>query len=184
MTLDAMPGIGLRPFQDDDLPFLQRVYAEARADEMAMIPDWDQAQKDHFLSWQFCAQHDHYLKHYPDASYQLIVKDGEDVGRLYVARMHNEIRLMDIALLTEFRGHGIGGRLIQELLAEADRVRKFISLHVEEQNPAKRLYERLGFKVAGEVGVYQLMHWIPEGLTPVYPPDWQGTPADQVNTAS
>ena len=184
MSRTALPGIELREFTDGDLAFLARVYAASRHDEMAMIPEWSQAQKDHFLQRQFQAQHHHYLKYYPDASYRLIIKEGEEIGRLYIARMNNEIRLMDIALLTAYRGHGIGSGLVRELMEDADRSRKYISLHVEAQNPAKRLYQRLGFTVVGEVGVYQLMHWIPEGLTQIYPPGWQTSSDNQVNTAS
>ena len=115
----------------------------------------------------FEAHHRHYHDNYPDARYEIIVRDGEDIGRLYVARMEHEIRLMDITLVTEHRGRGLGRMLVQQLLDEAEQSRKFVSLHVEKANPAKRLYERLGFKLAGGVGIYKLMHWIPAGLAPI-----------------
>ena len=84
-----------------------------------------------------------------------------EIGRLYVDRWADEICLMDIALLPEFRNRGIGGALMRDLLAEAEREGKLLSCHVEEANPAKRLYERLGFVVAGEHTFYKLMHWRP-----------------------
>jgi ribosomal protein S18 acetylase RimI-like enzyme len=68
---------------------------------------------------------------------------------------------MDIALLPEYRNRHIGGGLIREVLEEAHRERKRVSLHVEETNPAKGLYERMGFAVVGEVSFYQLMQWEP-----------------------
>lgn len=153
--------VRLRPATDADKPFLQRVYAESRADEMAQLTHWSDAQKDDFLRFQFDAQHTHYTSHYPDARYQVIVRGGEDVGRLYVARLAGEIRLMDIALLAVHRGQGIGGALMGELLETARREGCFVSLHVEDHNPARRLYERLGFVKADEVGIYALMHWRP-----------------------
>jgi predicted GNAT family acetyltransferase len=57
---------------------------------------------------------------------------------------------------------------VAELKDEAARSNRFVSLHVEEDNPARRLYQRLGFRDAGEVTFYKLMHWVPEGHTPVF----------------
>ena len=164
----TVPDIVLRPAGDGDLEFLYRVYAASRADEMAMVVDWDEKQKEAFLRQQFDAQHRHYHAHYPDARYEIIVRDGEDIGRLYVEPMVNEIRVMDIALLAEHRGRGIGGALMREVLDEAAASDRFVSLHVEEHNPARGLYQRLGFTDAGEVTFYKLMHWLPAGLTPVF----------------
>jgi ribosomal protein S18 acetylase RimI-like enzyme len=62
-------------------------------------------------------------------------------------------RIVDIALLPEQRGKGIGTALLRDLLAEADGTGKRVTIHVERLNPALRLYERLGFRVAEE-GVY------------------------------
>ena len=87
----------------------------------------------------------------------MIVSGGEDAGRLYVARWEDEIRIVDIALLPEFRGRGLGGELLRELKAEADAAGKPLSIHVEANNPARPWYERLGFRAEGEFGVYVLM---------------------------
>ena len=161
------PGVTLRAFEPSDLEFLYRVYASSRAGEMAMVTDWSEEQKETFLRFQFNAQHTHYQQHYPQASYDIISMGSERIGRFYVERMPKEIRVMDIALLPEYRNQGIGRELMQAVLNEAGRISpKLVSLHVEPENPAKRLYERLGFTVAGEVSFYQLMHWVPPGLTP------------------
>ncbi len=66
---------------------------------------------------------------------------------------------MDIALLPEHRGRGIGTRLVQDVLDEARASGRSVSLHVEETNPAKRLYERMGFVDVEDRGVYILMEW-------------------------
>ncbi len=158
--------VALRPSTAHDTEFLFRVYASSREREMSVVIDWDPALKEAFLRDQFRLQHHHYQTHYPNARYDVIEKNGESVGRFYVERMKNEIRIMDIALLAEHRGQGIGRALLEEVLKEATEVRKFVSLHVEDANPAKRLYERMGFLVAGEVSFYKLMHWIPPGLSP------------------
>jgi ribosomal protein S18 acetylase RimI-like enzyme len=115
---------------------------------------WDDAQKDAFLRSQFEAQDAWYREHYASASFDVILVDGEPAGRLYVLRRDAEIRIVDIALLPEQRGSGVGTSLLRELLAEADAAGKSVAIHVERMNPALRLYERLGFSVAEDKGVY------------------------------
>jgi ribosomal protein S18 acetylase RimI-like enzyme len=118
---------------------------------------WDDAQKDAFVRQQFDAQDAYYREHYDDATFDVVEVDGEPAGRLYVARWEDEIRIMDIALLPEHRGTGVGTRLLRELLAEGTRSGKRVSIHVEKQNPALRLYERLGFAAVADRGVYLLL---------------------------
>ena len=153
--------ITLRPVHTDDEPFLYQVYASTRADELAQL-DWDDAQKDEFIRMQFRAQRDYYQAQFPAADFQVIVAGDQPVGRLYVDRRHDEIRIVDIALLPAHRNSRIGSRLLGDLLAEAARVGKPVRIHVERFNPALRLYERLGFTRSGDNGVYFLMEWIPD----------------------
>jgi ribosomal protein S18 acetylase RimI-like enzyme len=115
---------------------------------------WDDAQKDAFLRMQFDAQDAWWHEHYSGASFDVILVDGEPAGRLYVRRGATDIRIVDIALLPEHRGNGVGSALIRDLLAEADAAEKCVTIHVERMNPALRLYERLGFAVAEDKGVY------------------------------
>ncbi len=150
--------ITLRPITSDDLPFLYRVYAGTREAELALV-DWDDAQKDAFLAQQFSAQHDYYQKHYTGTNCDIILVDGRAAGRLYVARWPEEIRIVDIALLPEYRNGGIGTWLITRILGEGREAGKPVRIHVERFNPARRLYDRLGFKPVEEVGVYYLMEW-------------------------
>jgi ribosomal protein S18 acetylase RimI-like enzyme len=91
----------------------------------------------------------------------VIAVDGEPVGRLYVHRGPSEIRIVDIALLPEHRGDGLGTLLLRDLLAEADAAGKSVTIHVERMNPALRLYERLGFSVAEDKGVYLFLERSP-----------------------
>src|SRR5215213_1975415 len=116
----ATPRMQLRPVCENDDRFLRRLYASLREDELALVP-WDEAQKDAFLRQQFDAQDTYYREHYDGASFDVIEVDGESAGRLYVARWEDEIRIMDIAVLPEYRGAGIGTRLVRELLAEGAR---------------------------------------------------------------
>jgi ribosomal protein S18 acetylase RimI-like enzyme len=115
---------------------------------------WDDTQKAAFLRVQFDAQDAWWQENYAAASLDVIVVDGEPAGRLYVHRGRSEIRIVDIALLPEHRGNGIGTRLLEDLLAEGDAEAKSVTIHVERMNPALRLYERLGFTLAEDKGVY------------------------------
>lgn len=154
--------IQLRPTQDndDDWEFLYRVYASTREDELAQVP-WTEAQKENFLRFQFHAQRTYYDQHFADADFLIIMVDGKDSGRLYIDRREDEIRLVDIALLPSTRGKGIGGSLMADILAEGQQKGLLVRIHVEHNNPAMRLYQRLGFSKIEEQGVYWLMEWTP-----------------------
>jgi ribosomal protein S18 acetylase RimI-like enzyme len=148
--------ITLRTITEEDMPFLLRLYATTRMDELAQVP-WTDDEKAAFVVQQFTAQHTHWQANYSDTTWDLILSDGEPIGRLYVARWPEEIRIVDIALLPEHRNAGIGTAFFRQLFTEADETGRKVSTHVEVFNPAKRLYERLGFVQAGDRGVYLLM---------------------------
>ena len=82
-----------------------------------------------------------------------------NLPELGVDRGEVEIRLVDIALLSQHRNVGIGSALLKDLLSEAQSTGKPVRLHVETSNRAMRLYERLGFTVLEERGIYQFMEW-------------------------
>jgi ribosomal protein S18 acetylase RimI-like enzyme len=150
----------LRPAGAADRAFLLQVYGSTRADELALLP-WTDEQKAGFIAQQFAAQDAHYRKHYDGAAFDVIEVDGEPAGRLYVYRGSHEIRIVDIALVPAFRGRGLGTRLLRDLIVEADDGGRKLSIHVEVTNPARRLYERLGFRPAGEHGIHLLMERTP-----------------------
>jgi ribosomal protein S18 acetylase RimI-like enzyme len=133
------------------------------------LVDWSESDKQAFLWQQFTAQHAYYQQHYAAASFQLVLRGDALVGRLYVNRGQTEIRIVDIALLPEYRGNGLGTQLLRDLLHEATRAGKPVTIHVERLNPALGWYQRLGFKPVEDRGVYVLMRWSAD---------------DQVNTAS
>lgn len=154
------PGLALRWMTDDDLPFLAELYASTRREEVARTP-WTPEQREEFLRWQFDAQHAHYQEHYPDCEFLVVEQGGDAIGRLYVDRWPEEIRLVDIALLPEHRGGGMGTNLLHALLDEGRREGLPVSIHVEANNPAMGLYQRLGFEHVDTNGVYHLMRWSP-----------------------
>ena len=152
--------ITLREVTPADEPFLREVYASTREDELAMVP-WDAAQREAFLKFQFDAQHAHYRSQFPQANFQVILKDGERTGRLYIDRHEPEIRILDITVLPQFRGKGIGSLLMKDLLAESMATGHPLRIWVEAFNPSQTLFRRLGFSVAQEDGFNQLLEFAP-----------------------
>ena len=142
-----------------DLKFLASVYASTRADEMAMVADWTDSQKTAFLDMQFKAQHTYYQEHYADAEFLIIRDNNRAIGRLYIERWDDEFRIIDIALLGKERDRGIGTVILSAIQSLAQRENLAVRIHVEHNNPAMRLYRRLGFTQVGEVGIYLLMEW-------------------------
>ena len=127
---------------------------------MALVP-WDEAQRQAFLSMQFEAQDRSYHGNFSQARFEIVELRGVAAGRLYVNRGRDEIRVVDIALLPEHRGRGVGSALLRGLLAEAAVNGQCVTIHVEIGNPARRLYERLGFVEVRDEGVYRFMQWSP-----------------------
>jgi len=150
--------ISLRPITPEDESFLASLYASTRADELAQT-NWSDEQKAMFCRLQFNAQTTDYQRNYPDASFQIIERNGVAAGRLLVMRSDEAVHVIDIALLPEHRGAGIGTKFLRELQSEAKAAGKPLSIHVERFNPARRLYDRLGFQQVEDKGIYLLLEW-------------------------
>lgn len=152
--------ITLRPIGDDDREFLLAVYSSARTEELDQVA-WDEREKAAFLRMQFDAQHQYYQEHYAGADFMVIMLGDRRIGRLYLARLDDEIRLIDIAILPEWRNTGLGTALLKLVMSEARDLNRPLRIHVEKFNPALRLYERLGFATIADRGVYWFMEWRP-----------------------
>jgi ribosomal protein S18 acetylase RimI-like enzyme len=157
------PVVTLRPGTPADAPFFLSVYASTRAEELARVP-WRPEEKDAFVRMQFDAQARHYAAHYaPQATFDVVLVDGVPAGRLIVHRGPRDVRVVDISLLPAFRGRGVGTRVLQPVLDEAAAQGKRVSIHVEVENPAQRLYARLGFVKVAQEGFSWLLHREPPG---------------------
>ncbi len=150
--------ITLQTTSPADEAFLTSVYASTREAELALT-DWSPEQKAQFCRMQFQAQDTHYRLYYPGAQFMLIIRESTRVGRLYVDHWTREIRIMDITVLPQHRNLGIGTTLICDLKKKAASENKSLSIHVERNNPALHLYERLGFKMVEDKGLHLLMAW-------------------------
>jgi ribosomal protein S18 acetylase RimI-like enzyme len=159
-------GFSLRVLHDGDLPWLRDLYATTRAEEMASVP-WPAQMKRNFLDQQFALQHAHYLQHYADTDFMAIERirnngDVRPVGRYYLQRVAPEHLIVDIALLPDMRGKGLGRILIEASQREAQALGRGMHLHVMQQNvAARRLYERLGFVFTHASEMYDHMQWVP-----------------------
>lgn len=154
----AQRGVRLRAEESDDSAFLAGLYASTREEELRSL-GWSAQQKAAFLDQQFRAQTMHYDRFYADAARGVILVHGVRAGRLYLLQGKHDLRIVDISLLPEYRAQGIGSALIRAVFDQAISTRSKVSIHVEIFNPARRLYERLGFVQAGDAGVYILMEW-------------------------
>ena len=155
----ATRGFALRPARSNDLPFLRRLYGQARAAELAAVP-WQQAAKMQFLDSQFALQHRHYLSHFADADFLLLESAGSAVGRLYLWRRGPDFLIVDISLLGDLQGQGVGRSLIASVQERAAAEGCGVRLHVDPHNlGARRLYDRLGFLLQSIEGSHLLMRW-------------------------
>ena len=148
--------ISLQPFPADHQDFLFQLYASTRAAEFSAF-GWNAAQLEAFLRMQFNAQKQWYEVAYPGADHKLIVVDEKPAGRILVFRETDANLLVDIALLDEYRNRGIGTQLLRELIASSEKEGRGVRLQVLKNNPACRLYQRLGFIQTGEDGMYYQM---------------------------
>lgn len=167
---EPVPPVALRPAEEDDRPFMLRVYAGVREPELeaAGMP---REQWGPFVEHQFEAQSRHY-ETYRDITFEVVLVNGEPAGRLILARWPAELRVVDIALLPEYRGRGVGGELMRRVIAEAEERGVKTSIHVERFNPAQRLYTRLGFRFVSEAGgVYLLLERPPVAAGQTKKPD-------------
>lgn len=150
----------LRPALKADREFQFRLYASTRLDEIAPFA-WPAAQQDAFLRMQFNAQQRWYETAYPGAKYQIIELETQPIGRMVVLREQASWRLIDISLLPEYRAQGIGGELIRNLISESSQAGAALQLQVLNTNPARRLYERLGFVSTAQDQIYTQMELSP-----------------------
>lgn len=146
-------GIAYRTMTDDDLPFVAALYATTRAEEVAAT-GWPAAMQAAFLDQQHRAQHRHYRATHPQGEWLLIERAGEPIGRLYLAEEMGQLLVVDISLLPAARGSGLGTAILKDVLAGETRP---VALHVQRTNPARRLYERLGFELVEEQAIYLKM---------------------------
>jgi len=154
-----------RPALPEDKDFFFHLYVGTREQELPAF-GWNDQQKQAFLQMQFNAQQRWYETAYPQAEWRIVMLEGKPVGRTIVDRGEAGATLVDIALIPETRGAGLGTRLMQELLERCHAEAIPMRLQVLKTNPAQRLYQRLGFRTVGEDQLYLQMEWRPSEIKP------------------
>lgn len=153
--------VGFRPIHDEDAPFLYQLYASTREWEF-QHSIWSEADKQDFLQGQFKAQDLHYQQAFPNALRLIIQLDGADVGRLYLDKADDHLRIIEFTLSPESRGRGVGTDILRSLLNEAQGGKVPVRLHVEMNSPALRLYQQHGFVQTGVNADRLAMEWRPQ----------------------
>ncbi|MFJ7669418.1 GNAT family N-acetyltransferase [Lysinibacillus sp. NPDC097195] len=150
--------VELKAITNEDEAFLYKVYRSTRNHEVALW-GWTVDQKQLFLAMQWRSQQASYNRQFSKASHSLIVVDKQFVGRLLIEEMADYHHLIDISILPAFQGKGIGSCIIAELLQTAREGNKAVVLQAFHTNPARGLYERLGFQVVSGDELYLKMRW-------------------------
>ncbi|HEX8640485.1 MAG TPA: GNAT family N-acetyltransferase [Allosphingosinicella sp.] len=153
--------IDFRNMINEDYGFVESLYASTRAEELANT-GWPSEMQRAFLAQQHQAQHRHYQAHYDGAEWLIIERRGQPIGRLYLVEWPDDVRVIDISLVPDCRGQGIGSAILRAVIASAHASGRSASLHTESNNRrALGLYERLGFRLREDKGAYLLLECAP-----------------------
>jgi ribosomal protein S18 acetylase RimI-like enzyme len=160
-TKNISERVRLRPvMMPDDEEFLIELYYTTREDFQS-IPIAEELKKNLSLM-QYRAQKEHYAEQFPGSKHDIILLDGEIVGRLWTWRGEAEIVGVDLIILPEYRSLGIGTMLLRELFDESEDTGKIFTFHVLKTNfQAIRLYQRLNCEFTGETVSHYSMRRLP-----------------------
>jgi RimJ/RimL family protein N-acetyltransferase len=158
ITIDESRRVTFREAEPSDEPLLMTIYRSTRLEELALT-GWSQEQREEFIRMQFNAQQLHYSKYYPQGRHLIILLNDEPVGRLYVAETEEDLHILDITILPQYRSAGIGTPIIKLLMRRASDINTPLHIYVESYNRSRSLFERLGFVQVGESGINYFFEW-------------------------
>jgi ribosomal protein S18 acetylase RimI-like enzyme len=148
-------GIELRAARQEDAGFLYGLLKATMQEYVAQIWGWEE-------EWQQA----YFQEHFDPSQERIVVLEGQDIGVLATEEREDELFLAKISILPEYQGRGIGTHLIRAVLDRAFDRGLPVTLQVLKGNPARRLYERLGFVAVGETETHTLMKAMPGGFPP------------------
>jgi ribosomal protein S18 acetylase RimI-like enzyme len=168
----VMEGVHLRCAGREDDALLFALFAADKAAEFAAI-GLPEEQYRPLLEMQYRGRAMTHSVRYPEAEDWIVcAPDGTAIGGYLLAKTSREARLMDLAVLPQWRGRGIGTRVLLELMRQSAMARVPLRLQVMKGNRAVRLYARLGFRVVDEDEITYEMIW---RQTPELRPERQAT---------
>ena len=135
--------IRFRPATASDVDFLYALHVATMKGYVDQTWGWDDA-----------FQESVFRKNYVPAEIQVIIFAEKDIGMLSLEEREEDIFLRAIEIHPDYQGQGIGRAIIQKIIAAGALKMKPAFLHVLKVNPAKRLYERLGFSVVSETSTH------------------------------
>jgi ribosomal protein S18 acetylase RimI-like enzyme len=152
----------LRPAEPEDAEFLFRLFAEPH-EQLSQFLSNEELWRS-LVAMQYRGRQMTYSAEYPRAVDSILCLDsaGQDtlpVGRLLVDRQPDCWRIVDIAVLAAYRGRGLGSWALKNLMRECSGAAGRLALRVRPENPARRLYERLGFSATLDDATGAEMVW-------------------------
>ncbi len=150
--------ITLRPLREDETEFWREIFYDSVRSHFLSL-NLPESETDNLIEFQYQAQSLDYEKNYPLVSNNIVLFNAERVGRLIYSTEHGDLHIIEMAILTEFRGRGIGTKLFRWFFDESRRSGLPIRFYVEKGNPAFRLYRRLGFEVVADVNTHFQLAW-------------------------
>ena len=150
--------ISLRSETTEDEPFLRDLYLSVRDCETG-IRELDPGARTRLLQEQFQFQRSDYRLRYPHANFLIVQANEQPAGRFYLNHAADSIHVIDISLLPEFQGHGVGSTLIRTVQAEARRSGRAVTLFAHPRRAGSGFYQRLGFVQKSVLGEHAALRW-------------------------
>jgi GNAT superfamily N-acetyltransferase len=161
MTVEpSEESVTFRPATNTDEEFMLELYQSSRGDDLRGL-DWEESRISEFLRFQHEAQQQFYQNDNQEAVDEIVMVEGQPVGRLIVERREHEMRCIDLAIMPAHRSAGLGTFLIRKLQDEARELKRPLRLQVIRFSQAVNLFERLGFVRTSETGTHFQMEWRP-----------------------
>jgi ribosomal protein S18 acetylase RimI-like enzyme len=136
----------LRKASMADYEFLYRLHKDALKPYIEKTWGWEE-------EWQI----KHFREHFDPAIRKIIQVQGEDIGCISVQDQGDSLFIAYIAILPTYQRRGIGTYLIRNIIQEAEKRKIPIRIQTLKVNPARELYERLGFRITGSTETHYLM---------------------------
>jgi len=151
----------LLPAGASDGGFLYRLFEITRGQQFAQIP-LDPTQREALVRMQFGAQQTGYRDQYPESQDYIVMTGDRPAGRLWLNESAGEIAIVDISILPEYQGRGLGTAVLGRTINDAKLAAKTIRLRVDRMNfRAARLYRLLGFEVVSSDDMFEEMEMVP-----------------------
>jgi orotate phosphoribosyltransferase len=141
-----LQGVGYRHATETDLDFLYSLHVATMKEYVEKVWGWDDAY-----------QEARFRENYAPAHLQIVTYDGRDIGMLSAEERDEDLFLRTIEIHPDFQSKGIGTAIINSIIANGAQKNKVVFLQVLKVNPARQLYENLGFSVIEETKTHYKM---------------------------